>query len=240
MESEGFDFSVLWTGIPDFYRRVGWELGGKVLNYVIPREKAAELPDLRDCAVTWKLSEADWEGLDLIRQSMPVSTIRLPGWTETVVQARHGLVLMAKREGRLVGYTLNRGNEIMEFGGEPQVVAGLIRLRFDLYHAVTHISLPRTPPGETASFLDSLGFSRQEAPLGMLRLIRPAQVVEKLGIPDMSVRQVGESVLLKWQEREFRLDQLQLVRFFFTADKELPPRPEGLPVFPYCWLLDHV
>ena len=240
MEAEECDFSALWTGIPDFYRRAGWEHGGKILEYTILREKAERLPKLNDCTVGWKLSDGDWEGLEQIRQRLPVSTIRPPGWTKAVTESRKHLVLTAKRAGRLVGYTINRGSDIFEFGGEPEAVAGLIRFRFDEYHGQTQINLQRLPPGPFASFLDRLGFERKEAPLGMLRLIRPAQVLEKLGIKGVAIQPAEDFTIVKWPGHELRLNPLQLVQFFFTADAEIPGRPPGLPVFPYCWLLDHV
>jgi GNAT superfamily N-acetyltransferase len=237
MQAQGYDFSVLWTGGA---KAPGWELGGRALNYVILRERANALPELRDSALEWQLSDADWEGLDLIRQRLPVSTVRLPGWTRTVAEAGRCLVLVAKRTGRLVAYTINRGHEIKEFGGEPECVAGLIRLRFEEYAGQTQISLPCVPPGEFADLLDRLGFECRVVPVGMLRLIKPASVLEKLGIAGITIQPVGENLLLRWSGRQVQLDQRQLVKFFFTAAPEFSSRPEGLPVFPFCWLLDHV
>lgn len=109
MKQEGFDFSVLFTGICDFYARLGW-------RSVPIRFYAGDLRDdiagdssdykVRPCA-----REKDFRALMKVHESFnrhrAFTTIRTPEYWRDYVMPRFGAeedTLVAERDGSVVGY----------------------------------------------------------------------------------------------------------------------------------------
>src|SRR5205823_4161212 len=128
MRAAGLHVGLLGTGIPHFYRRLGWERAGRQRLFTIDRASAALLPDpaARSLDVTehWRPHAA---ALAALHNAEPLGAQRTPEMFTLLAERRADRLWVATRDRRAVAYTAFRGGSIREYGGEPEDVAALLR-----------------------------------------------------------------------------------------------------------------
>ena len=200
MENEGFDFSMLFTGIYGFYARLGWEI---LPVQVMSAEIRAELPSPKQTCRIRPLADADLDALctcyEQCNAGRSLTVVRSPaylrGWTGWD-ERTPGDVFVAEAAGKPVGYIVAPMGDrlsILEVGWLPAysecVFALMLHVaRLAAEHHITQVRLhiPRDPA--LMSVVRDL-FHRftwhEYAP--MVRVIRLQPLVNKL-LPELSRR----------------------------------------------------
>jgi hypothetical protein len=167
MKRYGFDFSVLFTGICDFYARLGW-------RSVPPKFYAGTFGDVQkdadtsDYTVRPCVFEKDLPGLEKVHESFnrarAFTTIRTPDYWRGYVLPRFGAeedTLVAEHDGSIVGYLYaqtqanRRTLQVQEtgcLGGHEECLDHLIRAAASRAIARGATSFELLPPDEPALF----------------------------------------------------------------------------------------
>lgn len=205
MEREGFDFSMLFTGIHGFYTRLGWE---SLPVTVISAEIREELPAPEGGYRIRPLADTDLESIcacyEQCNAGRSFTVVRSPaylrgwmGWEERTPED----VFVAEAAGKLVGYIaapVNDALSITEIGWLPAYAECVYSLMLHVARrarerevAQARLYLPRDPVlmGAIRALFHRLSW-HEEMP--MVRLIRLQPLVNKL-LPELSrrVRLVG-------------------------------------------------
>lgn len=200
MENEGFDFSMLFTGIHSFYARLGWE---SLPVQVMSAEVRPELPAPEGEYRVRPLADADLEALCACYEQGNVghslTVVRSPaylrgwtGWDERTPDC----VYVAEVAGKLVGYIaapIGDSLSIIEVGWLPaysECVFALIlyvaRLAMERKVTQARLHIPRDPVlmNVVRNFFHRFTW-HEGAP--MVRVIRLQPLVNKL-LPELSRR----------------------------------------------------
>lgn len=200
MENEGFDLSMLFTGIHGFYARLGWE---NLPVQVMSAEIRAELPAPEGGYRIRPLADADLEALcscyEQCNAGRSFTVVRSPaylrgwiGWDERTPND----VFVAEAAGKLVGYVVAPMGDrlaINEVGWLPaysECVLGLMlhvaRLAAERGITQARLHIPRDPVlmGVVRNLFHRFTW-HEHSP--MVRVIRLQPLVNKL-LPELSRR----------------------------------------------------
>ncbi|MEJ5251221.1 MAG: GNAT family N-acetyltransferase [Chthonomonadetes bacterium] len=200
MENEGFDFSMLFTGIHGFYARLGWE---SAPVQVMSAEIRPELPEPEGGYRIRPLADADLEALcacyEQCNAGRSLTVVRSPaylrGWTGWDERTPDG-VFVAEAAGKLVGYIVAPIGDrlsIIEVGWLPAYSECVFPLilhvaRLASERQVTHARLQIPRDHVLMNVVRNL-FHRfvwyEHAP--MVRVIRLQPLINKL-LPELSWR----------------------------------------------------
>jgi GNAT superfamily N-acetyltransferase len=211
MENEGFDFSMLFTGIHGFYARLGWE---SLPVQVMRAEIRPELPAPEGSYRIRPLADADLEALCLCYEQCnagrSLTVVRSPaylrgwvGWDERTPND----VFVAEAAGKVVGYIVAPTGDqlsITEVGWLPAygdcvfaLMLHAARLAKERNITQVRLHIPRDP---TLMSIARHLFHRftwyENAP--MVRVIRLQPLVNKL-LPELSrrVQMVGAKGMVR-------------------------------------------
>ena len=191
LHDEQFDLSVLWTGVPDFYGQLGWEL------VTLP----GVLVEIDGCAVAEKSTdehdilpfdtERHLEGVMELHDQHPVRMVRRRDEVRMLFRLPKVPVWIAERDGQVAAYLVHAQATnkwgLSEYAGSLQGVTELVA------HAVKDESAGGTsrlhiydPDSELLAWTQSLGLAAQPLPTSkgagheMIYVVRSDRVTEKV------------------------------------------------------------
>ncbi|MGQ9879936.1 MAG: GNAT family N-acetyltransferase [Armatimonadota bacterium] len=200
MENDGFDLSMLFTGIHGFYARLGWEVApAKVMS----AEIRPDLPEPEGGYRIRPLADADLEALCICYEQCnagrSLTVVRSPaylrGWTGWDEHTPDD-VYVAEAAGKLVGYIVAPIGDtlsINEVGWLPAysecvfpLILHVTRLSAERQVTRAHLHIPRAPVLMNVVRNLFHRFTWREH-LPMVRVIRLQPLVNKL-LPELSWR----------------------------------------------------
>lgn len=247
MEREEYDLSILWTGIPDYYRRWGWENAGEIWRFFIDRSTISYLPPVPSGdVITSGTDDRAIAAVQRLHAESRRGVVRDRGLTEIMlnIRTRHRVAVLLGKESPVAHVIHSFGDhvDIKDFGGSPEAVLGLMRIVFERESARTmRIQTPPEAAG-LAGLLVERGFRTRPEYVGMIALVDPTRVLRKYHVDDLVVTSDpasgGWNVARGRQSASYSRNDL--VKLLFG-----PERPAGihhprlpLPFF-YGWL-DHM
>ena len=249
----GCDLGWLGTGIPDWYRRLGWELGGELYTFELNGGTVELLPRLEGCEVAVglpddveemaALHEAERLGVRRPRELWPVllgdRQIRGETWT-----ARH--------EGRLVAYAqVNERGEVVEYAGEAEAAAGLVREIWGRRESAAaggstsrrgemSVQAPATDRG-LGALLRGLRLEHRMGYLGMMWVVNLESLLLKLGLAgEIAAERIEGGWRLRRGAETAEIPERRLVKLLFGPERVSSFAADLLPVEFAHWALDMV
>lgn len=150
MRAAGLHVGLLSTGIPNYYRKLGWERAGQQRTFTFDRRNVTYLPPGDYLAVT-----EDWqphlEELNALRGAGALGAARtLPDFAR-LLERKVDRVFVASRNGAVVAYAALKDASVREYAGAPQDVAALLH---SLFPQAEHLAERTTarPPGLSGQF----------------------------------------------------------------------------------------
>ena len=164
LHADGFDLAILWTGVPDFYRKLGWEV-------VSPRGTIATV-DLRSVVISGSESceivafepARHLDDVMAIHQQEDVRFERTRDEAMRLLTLPKIQVWVATQNARAVAYMVNadacnkRG--LIEYGGQLEHITPLVRhvLKFHSAATALHWMLYHSRP-DLVEWAESMGLS---------------------------------------------------------------------------------
>ncbi|MEN6386757.1 MAG: GNAT family N-acetyltransferase [Phycisphaerales bacterium] len=181
MEKEDYDISLLWTGTPDFYRRLGWELAGLGCNFQINRGNVFIFPEY-DEKFPLETSIEDYSEINELYNKNIFKTYRQLGDYPLLFNNQRKLYY--QKNGKISGYVLiGDENIVLEYGGSVHIVAAILRR---LIEKENYSSLRVFTPSQDdglREYLKELNVPETTFYLGMIRIINENKFMEKFKIP---------------------------------------------------------
>ena len=254
MLSDGCDIGLLHTNIHDWYRRFDWENGSRERVYNLDRGSIIYLPGLKDVDIEEGVDEHLDEVITL-HDGEPYGARRERKLYRILFSRPRYRTYLARRDGGTIAYAVVARDRIVEYGGPAKTVAGLIREIFaqiDDPSASTstvdnrrvaltgHLRVTASPGGNgLGKYLEELGIPHQLAYLGMIRIINPAQLMNKIA-PRITVEEKGEVIILDDGGERLERDRRGLVKFLFGPERVTSFADDVLPFPFYQWPADKV
>ncbi len=254
MRALGCDAGWLGTGIPAFYRRMGWETAGSKYEFELDESHAALLAagalGLRcvpggDVGTVVRLQAGEAVGA---ARGEALTAVRLD---------REGVELWtARRDGAAEGYAVfERSREesghdrVLDHAGPAEAVATILGAWWRAHdepgasasargpasaNRVLHVTAPDAPGG-LADLLLALGLPHRRSYQGMLRAVRPGALLRSLGLATPVVEgEDAAGVTLRLgggAGRAHRLAYGAFTRWLFGPER-VPGAPEVAPGAP--------
>ncbi len=246
--------------MPEWYRRFGFEDGGCLLSYELNRGNVGLLPDPRGLEVRTGLDRYAAD-LHRIHSTDRAGTVRREEDVPVIVGRTSPELFVAERRGRVVAYAVVQpaSRLVKEHGGQPELVAALLRAVYALVDAVNQgrstterddqerVDLTselqvEVIPQQTGlvALLDRIGIPVTRAPWHMLQLIDPAEILRKLGLNDVTVHTRGDRFVLSGPDGEEVLSRRMLVKALFGPERVTAVAGDRLPVLLSTPSTDHV
>lgn len=256
----GRDLVHLDAGVPEWYRRFGFEDGGCLLTYELNRGNIGLLPDPADLEVRTGLQRYAAD-LHRIHTADGSGTVRREEDVPLIVGRTAPELFVAERRGRVDAYAVVQPGArlVKEHGGPPEVVAALLRAVYARVDSVNegrsstarddHDRVALTSdlrveviPQQTGlvALLDHIGIPVTRAPWHMLQLIDPAAILRTLRLADVSVRRSGDRFVLSGPDGEEVLTRRMLVKALFGPERVTAVAGDRLPVLLSTPSTDHV
>ncbi len=256
------DAGWLGTGIPDWYRRLGWERAGRKHIYELDRGNADLLPPLEGYEVQ-RGYPGYLEQMLALHQQHPFGTDRSLRLFKLLLdrpdtnrwpQLR---TYVATQQEKLGAYVVVSGNEVLEHGGQPEVVASLLGKVFQLEDDPTVSTSDRDDSGavvldatllvhapaaddDLSGVLAGIGLPRSEGYVGLLRIPDLSRLLPKLGLDGIEVRQQEGSAVLTCGSESCKLTPREQVKLVFGPEKVTDFAGDLFPISLYHWPLDYV
>ncbi len=239
------DLSILWTGIPDYYRRWGWEHGGQNWTFFIDPTTITYLPVAPTGEIlTDTLDPRVIHAVESLHTARRAGVVRDRELTEVLLNIRTGFQCAALMNGDApVAYIVYSPGEqiyVEDFGGDGAAVLGLLRVVFGQYGARTaQIHTPKDDES-VASLLIERGFAVRANYAGMLAALKPQRILDKHGIRDVAVEKDGGNWHVRSGGAEATLRKGDLVKFMFGPERPPELSHPKLPLPFYYGGLDHM
>ncbi len=215
-EAQGCDVALLWTDIPDFYRKFQFELAGTENQFMIDRLLPTDVTNLR--FVNGRQISSD--ALLNLYQKHSVTTLRSSDEVRRFLSIPNSNIYSAwSQTNQLVAYAVEgKGADlkghIHEWGGNlPELFALLNYIRTS-----TNQNPRLIAPGHSANLtrkLEAAGIAKFENFLGMIRILRPDLLCSKIkkasrdiGINDLIFERQGEQFYIGRPGHVFKTDSL--------------------------------
>ncbi len=234
--ARGCDFAILWTNLFDFYRKLGFELGGTEISLTIPENfKVAENHELRfvasnrvDAEAILKLYSQHTTGgvrtADEIRRFLSIPNSRV--YTAWDKENRLQAYLVEGKGADLDGY-------IHEWGGGVSKILPLIQFAVQQQRR----SLVLIAPDHSTNLIRHLrqaGAKETSGILGMIKILNPSSLLLKvkkharaLGVEDLVLEPREGRFYIGYKDEIFQTDsEADLVRVIFG-----PLKASSLNVF---------
>ena len=150
MSELGCHVSLLSTGVPSWYRRLGWEYGGLIRAYRFDRGNRAFLPrtpsiDLRPA------DQGDFDELGQIHHDRCLGAVRSPERMRALLQRRGHTTWVTGSLGEIGAYLCARGRTIVEYGGSAALVLSMLSRLLDEWDDPSVSTSTQTPSERRAS-----------------------------------------------------------------------------------------
>ena len=269
MRDLGCQVGLLSTGIPNWYRRMGWEEAGVVRSYRLNRGNIGLLPQL---AVGQRYRFANLEtggeeaqvSTELIAEMVRLYNEQRLGALRTedsfrqLTTARQvQRVVLAEAEDGLQAYLLLHENGVVEWAGSAPNVAGLLRACFEELDDATLSTSQRSGEGRPlalrnltlvapgwghplVNLLDRMRIPYHSDYLGMLMIIDPQAILNAYGISSVQVEEVDEEFIVRSEQATLKLDRRLLTKLFFGPERISDFAADTFPLPFWQWGLEKV
>ena len=260
MSELGCHLSLLGSGVPSWYRKLGWEYAGVERSYQFSRGNRHLLPT--DSGLEMRPAEdADFEALAAIHAARALGGVRSPDLLRSMWTPRPGAaVWVALRDGQVGAYLRVRGTSVTEYAGPADLVLPMLARLLESWDEPTvwtstrsiqerqintkptvHGSLDAPwRPDDVTEALDALGILRSAAYVRMIRIEDPQGLVRAYGRTDLTARTDGNWIVVETPDRTLRLSRTDAVKLFFGPERPVSPDVAGLPFVFHVWLADRV
>lgn len=242
MDAEGYDLSILWAGLSDYYRKFGWEYGGSERHYFLDRGNIELFPSLEGCTVELGPKDQDrCRQMDQLYNRKPLRVIRDEDLSRTLLGIPKHTPYLALQGGQALAYIVLKGDRVVEYGGDPERIMGLVRYILKEQPEVRSISIA-TPPvsDDLTQLLDERGIPKQTRYLGMLRVICLESLLRKLGLHEMAVHEHEDRIHLSWKGTHASFTRRALVKLLFGPERISTFAQDRLPIPIYWWGTAHM
>jgi GNAT superfamily N-acetyltransferase len=173
--------AALWAEDPEYYAQRGWRPWGSEIDFVLPRELVAHLPDPTGV----RLAQAsDATAIHRLYAMQRRRVARSRDQTRKLLAIPGMDVLVRERQGEVVAYScLGRGGDLQEvvheWSGAVQDVLALLRMHLDLRttlgdHRDLFLMCADEPDHPLVAALEDLGAPASRGILGMAKIVDPA------------------------------------------------------------------
>jgi hypothetical protein len=247
MHDDGIHVGLLGTGIPDFYRRMGWENAGLRHQYAVDCGNVELLPEPRLTRESGPEVDAS-EVLELY-DSHGLGARRDEDEFAAMLGRPDREVYVARDDSVMVAYLVTEDGTVFEYGGDTRTAAALVRALYEDRCAESDAgAAPNTkvdldlPPlsGGLPGMLGELGIPRRANYLGMLMVIRPAELFEAMGLDGIVVEEDDGHVTLSRGEDSVELTGQALTKLVFGPEYVADFAPEIFPLTLVQWRLDRI
>jgi hypothetical protein len=261
MRDLGCHVALLSTGIMNWYRRLGWEEAGTMRSYRLNRGNIGLLPSLR-AGLRLRFVEVDDEAAatEMVRlhHDRRLGARRSVERFQQLAAARRvDRIALAEGEGGAAAYLLVRDNLVLEWGGEAEEVAGLVRACYEAMDDPQASTSQRASDGgplllrtlmlytpgwqlPLVRLLDVLRIPYNSEYLGMIYLVNPQGILDAYRIPDVRVVDVGEEFVVWDGAVSQRFDRRQLTKLFLGPERMSEIRDGVFPLPFWQWVLEKV
>ena len=253
----GSHVSLLSTGVPSWYRKLGWEHGGTKRSYRFDRGNRHLVP--ADAAVRVRLAhDADFQTLAALHNGRRFGAQRTAEHMR-VSFGRHGRsTWVAERRGRVEGYVWGAVEDLREYGGLPEAVLPMLRQLYDdaddpavkTSTQTVDERQARKPPTLHAAFaapdypdpvtraLDEIGILHARSYLDMIRLDDPAGLVAAYAATGLRATDYGDTIAFECGTERIRLSRTDSVKLLFGPERPAPFARDVLPLTFHEWSAD--
>lgn len=173
--------AALWAEDPEYYAQRGWRPWGSEIDFVLPRELVAHLPD----PVGVRLAKAsDATAIHRLYALQRRRVARSRSDTRKLLAIPGMDVLVRERQGEVVAYScLGRGGDLQEvvheWSGAVEDVLALLRMHLDLRttlgdHRDLFLMCADEPDHPLVAALEDLGAPASRGILGMAKVVDSA------------------------------------------------------------------
>lgn len=226
--AHGCDFAILWTDLYDFYRRMGFELGGSEVSVLLDRDIQTGEQNLKFLE-SGKIAP---EAIHRLYAQHTVTSLRTVDETRRYLQIPNSRVYTAwDANGQLKAYAIEgKGVDldgyVHEWGGGVQALLSLFaHIRTTQKRNITIIV-----PGHSQNLIRSLedqGLHINEGFLGMIKILNTTNLFSKikrhargLGVSDLVLDYTGGKYYLGVGQHVFMTDsERDVVRLIFGPQK---------------------
>lgn len=230
LKQQGCDIAILWTDLFDFYRKVGFELGGSEVSLLIDK------PLINNSNLSFKFMDSnkiDPQALYRIYSQHSVGSIRTLDEFEKYLKIPNSRLYTAwTPEGKIDSYAVEgKGADLQgyihEWGG---TVEGLTSLLAHIRNTINKPLTLITPAHSQAIIrkLESLGAKRVDGYLGMIKILNPESLFTKVirnarqewGIQNFILEKRGNLFQFGIGEEVFQTEhEADMVRLLFGPQK---------------------
>lgn len=237
MKKENYDISILWTGIPEFYRKLGWENAGSKTTFHFNNSNIEILPDYSNLEIRKFEGNNDLQTVISLR-SKANGVI----WNEDVAKfliSREASETFLAFRDEFKSYVVVRGSRIIDFSGDPSLTLALIRYVFTS-KKLEKMEFQVPSNSKEESILKYFGVPFNEEYVGMIKLIsldKFKEIFEKCGL---NVERMDNCYLVKQCIEERKLDEKQLTKLIFGPEIITQFKCSSLPINFYVAPIDQI
>jgi ribosomal protein S18 acetylase RimI-like enzyme len=265
MAELGCHLSLLSTGVPSWYRQLGWEYAGRRREYHFDRGNWPLLP--ADAGIRLRSgTAADFDALAAVHDARRLGAVRSPAQMRTVMTRRRARTWVAERGGVPVAYLWGReargggAVRLSEYGGPAEAVLPALRALFEQWDdpsirtstqtpeertagrkPTLHVGLsaPDLPDSVTAA-LDRLGILYAHAYLDMIRIENPAGLLAAYRSEGIDATDHGDEIEFQRGAERLRLARTQAAKLLLGPERPAAFAAERLPLPFHEWPTDLV
>jgi len=243
MAAQNCDLSILWTGIDDFYRALGWERAGLWAHFQIDNSTNSLLPIIDPAKVSAAIDEQAIMDVDSLHTTSGQGLVRDLGLTELMLSrvGHHCYTLRDQLGGAASAYVVtNEGGTIKDYAGTPEGVLGLMKYAMT-EHRWSHarIITPATAD-DTHKLLGDLRIPCRNDYLGMIHVLSPASLLSKTGLSDIAIKESGGEFTFTRHSESTVVSQLGLAKLLFGPERYSDFASDELPLDLYWSEWDHM
>lgn len=256
----GCHLSLLGSGVPSWYRKLGWEYAGLERKYQFSRGNRHLLPMAADLEMR-TVEDGDFERLAAIHAARSLGGVRSADLLRSMWWPKPGAaVWVALRDGEVGAYLRVRGTSVTEYGGPAQLVLPMLARLLESWDdpavptstrsieerqvntkPTVHASLDAPwRPDDVTEALDALGILRSAGYVRMIRIENPKGLLRAYGRTYLHARADGDRIVVEAGDRTLRLSRTDAVKLFFGPERPVQPEVDGLPFEFHVWLADRV
>ncbi len=260
MAELGCELSLLGSGVPSWYRKLGWERGGVERIYRFDRGNRHLLTSGSSLEMR-PAEDADFETLAAIHAARTLGGVRSPELLRSMWSPGPGAAVWVALRDRQVGAYLRVrgtvGHRIRRPGGPGAAHAGSPAGKLGRPGGLDLDSLDRGTAGKhQADGARNPGCAvaagRCDGGAGLaghsaVRQLRaddsdrgPQGLVRAYGRTDLTAYADGDSIVVETPDRTLRLSRTDAVKLFFGPERPVSPDVAGLPFVFHAWSADRV
>lgn len=238
MIKENYDVSILWTGIPEFYRKLGWEYAGSKTVFHFNNSNIEILPNYSNLEIKRVEDVNDLKTVVNLHNELNGVI-----WDENAAKlliSRQAVEAFLAFKNESKSYVAMRGSKVIDFSGDPNLTLALIRQIF-LTKKLETIELQVPSNSKIKSTLTYFGIPFDESYVGMIRIISLSKFKDIFAMCGLNVERVNDvHYLVKQCIETQELDEKQLTKLIFGPEIFTQFKCSLLPINFYVAPIDQV